>query len=363
MSVLMNNSLDNYIITHSGVVVKVKDEEKKEKAFTKWTEKKKQNTKIARKLLKLSQLCEDMAETAQEEQRDKDALILRANAEIYKKRSYRMKECARFVTFNICPECNRSIGSSATLCRDRVCPTCAWRLSAQQSAEMLQTLAYITDIDEYTAVFLTLTVQNCDVNQLAPTLEMMSSAWHRMLARKKNKEIIAGSARSVEITYNHKANTFHPHFHAILLLENCSMTMGELNLYFNKQWQSAARLIYQPITDLRAIENKKLLENNTSDAEKYKNAILETFKYTIKDDTLAEMPLSTFRYYIDGIQNKRLVSYTGIIKEARTKLEFSEELQDEQEIKKCDECSTEMISAVYRWSFRHNTYKRFLEYL
>lgn len=330
-------------------------------AEVKWAEKKRKNLEIARKLLRLSQLCEDKAEARQLADDDGAAQIERYKAEQYKKRSYRMKECSRFITFSICPDCNRSIASSATLCRDRVCPTCAWRLSAKQSTEMVQTLSFINDIEEYDALFLTLTVQNCEVSQLEPTLDMMSKAWNRMLAKRKNREIIKGTARSVEITYNHKAKTFHPHYHIILLVEKDARSVGELNAYFNKEWKSATHVIYQPITDLRRIENRTLTEYDTNEAERYKGAILETFKYTIKDDSLAEMPLSTFRFYVDGVQGKRLVAYTGIIKEARTKLEFTEDLEDETATRKCPECNTDMLSAIYQWSFSQNTYKRFID--
>ncbi len=348
MSILGNYSPTEHIIP-------------KESAKVKWTEKKEKNLQISRKLLKLSQICEDKAETLQREGMDGEAYVERLRAEEYKKRSYRMKECSRFITVSVCPDCNRSIASSATLCRDRVCPTCAWRLSAKQSAEMLQTLSYINDLEDYDALFLTLTVQNCAVDQLAPTLEMMSKAWNRMLARRKNREIIMGTARSVEITYNHKAKTFHPHYHIILLVEKDARSVAELSAYFNKEWQSATKVIYQPITDLRKIENRTMCEYDKTDAEFYKNAILETFKYTIKDDSLADMPLSTFRYYIDGVQGKRLVAYTGVIKEARAQLEYTEDLEDETVTKACPDCNAEMLSAIFQWSYRENTYKRFVD--
>ena len=348
MNYEQNNSLANSIIA-------------KENANVKWGEKKRKNLLIAKKMLRLSQMCEDKAETLLHSGKDAAADYERRCAEIYKKRGYRMKECSRFINFSICPDCNRSIASSATLCRDRVCPTCAWRLSAKQSTEMMQTLSFINDIEEYDALFLTLTVRNCDCDQLDATLAQMSSAWNKMLSRRKNRALIRGTARSVEITYNHKAKTFHPHYHIILLIDKDKRDINELSVYFNKEWQSAAKLTYQPITDLRKIENKTLFEYDAPAAELYKNAIIETFKYTIKDDSLAEMPLSTFRHYIDGVQSKRLVAYTGIIKEARAKLDFVEELEDEQAVIKCPDCSSEMMSAIFQWSFAENTYKRFID--
>ena len=348
MAVLNNFSVPTDIITDKSAKVK-------------WTEKKEKNIEISRRLLKLSALAEDRAEILQRDGKDGDALTERMRAETYRKRGWRMKECSRFINISVCPDCGRSIASSATLCRDRVCPTCAWRLSAKQSAEMVQALAFINDIEDYDALFLTLTVRNCDETQLSPTLEMMSKAWNKMLARSKNRRLIKGTARSVEVTYNAKAKTFHPHYHIIMLVEKDERTVSELSSYFNKEWQTATNNTYQPITDLRRIENSTLLEYDKKDAEFYKKAILETFKYTIKDDSLADMPLSSFRYYVDGIQGKRLVAYTGIIKEARKQLDYNDELEDETEALKCPDCNADMLSAIYEWSFSEKTYKRFEE--
>ena len=348
MAVLNNFSVPTDIITDKSAKVK-------------WTDKKEKNIEISRRLLKLSALAVDRAEILQRDGLDGQALTERERAEIYKRRAYRMKECSRFINLSVCPDCGRSIASSATLCRDRVCPTCAWRLSAKQSAEMVQALAFINDIEDYDALFLTLTVRNCDETQLSPTLDMMSRAWNKMLARRKNRELIKGTARSVEVTYNAKTKTFHPHYHIIMLIEKDSRDVDKLSAYFNHEWQTAANITYQPITDLRRIENSTLLEYDKKDAEFYKKAILETFKYTIKDDSLADMPLSSFRYYVDGIQGKRLVAYTGIIKEARKQLDYNDELEDETETLKCPDCNADMLSAIYEWSFSEKTYKRFEE--
>ena len=331
----------------------------------KWSEKKKRNIEIANKFLYLAKTIDKRAEDLLSQGESGQADLERLKADFYRKRGFRMKDCSKFITMSVCPDCGRSVGSSASLCRDRVCPTCAWRLSAKQSAEMLYTLTYINDIENYTAAFLTLTVENCAVEQLEPTLKMMSEAWHRMLAKRKNKDLIVGTARSAEITYNQKSKTFHPHFHIIMLLDGVEPTtkaIGEMNAYFNEEWRKAARLIYQPITDLRLISTDAPLEYDKPIADQYRRAILETFKYTIKDDQLADMPLGSFRYYVDAINGKRLVNYTGVVKEARQQLDYCDDLEAETTEKRCDNCSAEMISAVYQWSFAENTYKRFVDY-
>lgn len=351
MQTTSTSSLDNTIIS-------------KDAARVKWSEKKSQNIKIAKRFLHLANSCNSKAETLLRSGEELQALTERTAAENFRKRGFRMQDCARFIKISVCPACHRSIGSSASLCRDRVCPTCAWRLSAQQGAEMLHTLSFINDLTDYDALFLTLTVKNCAGELLADTLALMSAAWNRLLSRRKNRAMIKGTARAVEITYNKNTRTFHPHYHVIILvdkLKHSPHTTGVLNAYFNKEWQTAAKLAYIPITDIRTIENKALAEYDTDEAARYKKAILETFKYTIKDDNLAEMPLSQFRQYVEAVQGKRLVAYTGIIKEARAELDFTDELQSEDETRYCPDCSGEMLSAIYQWSFKESTYKRFLQ--
>ena len=331
-------------------------------SFVKWAEKKKQNIKIANKFFALAIEADKRAEKYQACDDFQKADAERTHGSEYRKRGYRMKDCSRFITTSVCPECQRTITSSATLCRDRVCPTCAWRLSAKQSAEMLQTLALVNDIEETTACFLTLTLKNCSTDQLRPTLDMMSESWHRMAMKKKFKDIVLGTARSVEITYNKVRKEFHPHLHTILLLDTEKIqneTIEELGAFFNQEWKKANRLLYEPITDLRLIHNFEMLETDKANAEFYKKAILETFKYTIKDDTMQDMTLADFRFYVDGVQGKRLVSYSGIIKTARQALEMQDELEQEETTKCCPDCSSEMLSAVYAWSFASGTYKRF----
>lgn len=335
-------------------------------AREKWTEKKKANLTIAKKFLQLAAITTERAERLREADNGRAALMERAKADEYRKRGYRMKECARFITVKTCPDCGRSVASSAALCRDRVCPTCAWRLSAKRAAEMLQTLALITDLGEYTAAFLTLTVKNCEADQLGATLDMMSEAWHRMASKRQFRELVKGTARSVEITYNSETKQLHPHFHIILLLDCEQSEMGEMNRFFNSEWARAARLVYQPITDLRMIRNETILSGGSgeSEAERYKTAILETFKYTIKDDSLADMPLGIFRYYVDGVAGKRLINYTGVIKTARKKLGYKENEEEEgteESGMKCPDCGHEMLEAVFEWSYSTKTYQRFLQ--
>lgn len=275
----------------------------------------------------------------------------------FKTRGIRMQNCGDIINFKVCPDCGKSFISSTNLCRDRLCPTCGWRLSLKKFAEMCAVLSSISELREYGAGFLTLTVKNCSPENLNFTLKKMAADWNRMLQLKFCKEHFVGWARSVEITYNEKTREFHPHFHIIVLYDG-ALTGGEMNLNLRKAWQKSARLDYEPITDFRVIG----AEYASLDTGAYYRAICETFKYAVKSDELKGMPVSVFRVFVQAIQGVRFVSYGGLIKQVRKSLGMRDSEDDdgndiELTREHCDSCGGPLLQAVMQWSLTEGQYK------
>lgn len=264
------------------------------------------------------------------------------------KRSNLMNKCSDEISFYYCPVCNSKKIKRVNLCRDRLCPVCSWRLALKRYADMKKTIEAI-DLSQYQLFFLTLTVRNVNGNELSGTLTGMSQAFNRLLARKSVKENLAGWCRSVEITYNQSRRDFHPHYHVILLAKDVDF-IKKANWWITA-WKECLRISYNPIVDIREITSQKEDDNITK-------AILETFKYTIKDKALINMPLEDFRLYVSAIKNKRLTAYGGIIKQKRAELcivddDKAEEIEVTEE-KTC--CGNDMLLMLARWSFDSNQY-------
>lgn len=299
-------------------------------ALVKWTDKKTQNVKLAARMA----------------------------AAGFTERAYRMKMCGTLLDMQYCPDCQRSFVSSANLCRDRLCPTCSWRLSLKLFAEMCATLSYIKDIEDYAAGFLTLTIKNCSVNELRAAIGEMNSAWNRAMSGKRMKTLCAGFAKSLEITYNWQTKTFHPHFHIIMLTRE-GKTAGELHEFFRKKWAKVCRYDYEPITDYRGIKS----DETRIDEEKFTAAILETYKYAVKSDEMEQMPLEIFREFVQQIGGLRFRSYGGIIKEARAEMCFTDDSNlDEPQREICD-CGATLQKISLQWSFSDKQYKLMQEKL
>lgn len=298
-------------------------------ATVKWTEKKRNNLYIANRMIDAG----------------------------FEDRGKRMMFCGTRLIKSICPECGKSEVSSANLCRDRLCPTCSWRLSLRRYADMCATMQYLNDFSQYSAGFLTLTVKNCKPEDLRDTLKKMAQDWNRMMCDRDMKRITWGWARSLEITYNPITNTFHPHYHVIMITDTRDDTEGELNAYFRLAWASACRLSYDPITDYRWITNKAKSGTNI-DNEDFTRAILETYKYSVKSDDMRKMPLDTFRQFVAAISGIRFCSFGGKIKEARRALGYKDNdgEVDEKIRLKCD-CGASMTHALLLWSFEDHQYR------
>ncbi len=73
-------------------------------------------------------------------------------------------------------------------------------------------------------ILLTLTVRNCEANDLSSTLDAMLAGWERMTKTKPWKRVALGAFRALEITHNvdpksDSYDTFHPHIHAVIAVK------------------------------------------------------------------------------------------------------------------------------------------------
>lgn len=291
----------------------------------------------------------------------------------FPKRAKRVRECATMIKGAKCPECGRSEITSANFCRDRLCPTCAWRLSMKRYAEMLSMIGYINDIEDYHVGFLTLTVRNCRPQDLGRVLRWMSEDWNRLNSRRPFSRMCDGWARSVEVTYNDKTRTFHPHYHVLMLIRG-DYDLARYQRTFNEEWRTAARLAYSPITDFREVTSRKdaaevandvdsagffTCDQLRPDSEVLGGALLEITKYCFKPKDFDTLPVDDFRELAIGLKGLRMCAFGGILREARKALDLPEDTKiDDSEsiVPKICKCGAVMEEIALRWSFSQAQY-------
>ena len=206
------------------------------------------------------------------------------------------------------PDAGRALLRSANPCNRRLCPFCEWRRSRAWRRRFFEGLPkFHEDFPTHRAIFLTLTVRNCPVEDLRSTIGDMHSAWHRMtrLSFFPTKFWF----RRTEITSRDVQNPligkreFHPHIHAVLLVPAGYFSHGYVKqLEWQKQWMASARLDYVPVVDVRRARTKSSSGGHA--LEQSRTAAIEAAKYSTKATDLIAMgsSLGTYHYAIKGLR-------------------------------------------------------------
>lgn len=292
-------------------------------SLSKWEEKKIESLKMARKMMRAG----------------------------YLKRGLRMEQCSQVMSFSKCEDCDNSQIHHASLCRDKLCPICKWRLATKRYLAMSEILRIASsEYPEAIYQFVTLTVPNCDVDCLSATLKTMSTQWNKLLQRVNGKRS-AGWARSLEITYNAKTKQLHPHYHCIFMYG----TQTEADLYGQgvvADWVELNEGASFKAQSLQQIAKKDLDGDISSVA-------LEVFKYSTKDEDLENMPLAVFREFVTQIGGKRMVSFGGWLKECKRLVDVDMETATDEEGCSCRFCGSKRLHDVLcEWSGIDTQYKR-----
>lgn len=163
----------------------------------------------------------------------------------------------------------------ANCCNQRMCPWCEWRRSLRWQRRVYEGLeALAVEKPKLRPVLLTLTVRNCEIDQLGDTIRDMHRAWKRFTDRKFFPTDLW--FRKTEITYPDRLQSqicrpqtsqhtlsrgevlggrwAHPHLHALLMVPPSYFSHGYVkSLTWQQEWMTAAKLDYSPVVDVRAI--------------------------------------------------------------------------------------------------------------
>lgn len=213
----------------------------------------------------------------------------------------KIQHCATFIGFtNVNGE--QKIGT-ANFCRERVCSVCAWRRQMRFIAQTLPILEYLAK--DYDYIFLTLTLKNCSYDELDDQITKLLKGYDKLLHRKEIKAAFGGCIRSLELTYNEKKRTYHPHIHMLAAVKKDYWHSGA---YITQKrlcqlWAEVTEIDYKPVCGIQKVHD-----------DQKQNAALESLKYAFKPSIICEDVIKAFLYKLKG---RRLISFSGAFKRAR----------------------------------------------
>ena len=143
----------------------------------------------------------------------------------------RVSNCSNWLKFQLIPSAEGILKlklSDARFCRVRYCPVCQWRRSMLWKAKAYKIIPkVVADYPKYRWLFMTLTVKNCQIQELRKTLDGINRAFKRLTELKAWSA--KGWIKSVEVTKGRDGVTAHPHLHILAMVMPSYFSHGYLS--------------------------------------------------------------------------------------------------------------------------------------
>lgn len=243
------------------------------------------------------------------------------------KKADRIRNCASTLVFAINLDSQKRKLASANFCRDRFCPECSKRKSRLMYHNLRKVLEKSYDEKNQSFIHLVLALRNCKKEDLKESLNQLLSGFHRLFRRKKFKDSINGWYRNLEVTYNEKEDTLHPHLHIILSVDNdyFKRKSGKYltQEYIKKEFQTACKIDYEPTAYIKKVYSKNqkdILHSLVAEASKYVTKVSD-----ILDLENENLKLELLKSLSNGLHGRRMSSYGGMLKEIFKDLKLEDE--------------------------------------
>lgn len=270
-------------------------------------------------------------------------------------RLFDLEHCADTLLFMQNAEGKKKL-KSANFCRLRLCPMCQWRRSLKMFGQVKKITDKILESDKSIRfIFGTFTIRNCDAKDLEACIDNLNKKFRYLVASsltfapaKKLKQNLLGYLKAVEVTYNTKDKTYHPHLHVIFAVRNTFFSSSKY--YMSKKewinlWQQALGVDYKPQTDIRAIKSGTA------------KAVAEVAKYPVKTAPILSLPddeaVEVLKTLTLSLHKKRFVAYGGIFKTIKQELKLTD-VETDKDLVNVDTEQQERFNAVIAVLFKYN---------
>lgn len=268
-------------------------------------------------------------------------------AKSYRKRSENVAQCNSSLLFGYE---NNKIDKKLVYCnncRDRGCPLCNHKKSRVHAFQLNKILKKAqAEYDDLGFIFCTFTIRNVenDPDVLHETISLLNRAFGKMtryarVIGKNGKNIdpadrvIKGSIKNLEVTYNEKTDTLHPHIHAIFAVDKKLYFGKRYNNYINHDewvslWRRALGVDYDPSVHVEK------LHGNSKGMSDLSSAILEISKYETKPSAVLiggidlDKAIKVVFSMTEGLKNTRSFSFAGVLKEIKNEIFGNRDLND-----------------------------------
>ena len=272
-------------------------------------------------------------------------------------RLWDMEQCANSLEFIRYADGSKKL-KQAYFCRNRLCPMCQWRRSLKLFGQVSQiTDLLAVEMPEIRFLFVTFTQVNCSGTDLKSEFDKINAGFKKLTDKTKNRaaarglqKSLLGYIKSVEVTYNSKTHTYHPHLHCIFAVQPAYFWTGN---YINAPawralWRDMLNLDYLPQVHVEAIKSSA-----------NQKAVAELTKYPAKVTSVLDLPTADAVQVLADLtrfcRNRRFVSFGGCFKQAKQQLHLQDvESRDVDLITTVDNV-VEKLNPVGRTLYKYNS--------
>lgn len=279
------------------------------------------------------------------------------------KKFYRVTDCGSYLQFKRYANGTLKL-NGANFCKVRLCPMCAWRRELKIFAQTSKVMSRALEVKDYRFIFLTLTCRSVDGVELPSLLDLLFHSFKKLSERKQVKQSVKGWFRALEVTHNldidsKDYDTYHPHFHVILMVNKSYFNKAEFYISQEKWtslWKQSLKVDYTPVVDVRAFKTRTKSQISKS--------LAETAKYTVKDNDYIvegneELTDSAVMVLDRALANRRLVAFGGELKKIHKELNLDDAEEGDLINTGADEELNEDLNYViehYRWHIGYKQY-------
>ncbi len=215
---------------------------------------------------------------------------------------------------------------SANFCRLRLCPMCQRRKSLKTYSDFCKIL---DELKSFSFLHLVLTVPNVCADELSDCIKLMQNCSTRFFNHSDVKRAFVGVARCLEVSYNSRTITYHPHFHCLVAVKKSYFSSRD---YLKRDrlvhiWSALWRMRFDNVRKIKDsvinsynLTNESYLQLFVTKADS--GALPEIAKYAVKPldlDLTNKERASVLDVLYGALKGKRLIQTYGVIKEASKK--------------------------------------------
>ena len=281
------------------------------------------------------------------------------------KRSNRVMNCSSFLKFAECVNDDYKKLTDANFCRDRMCPTCNLRRSRKLQQQILNILceAHRRLDGKLRFVLLGLTVRNVPGEELSGAVTKMLRGFMELFKLGEVDEPTIGYIRTLEVTYNVKDDTYHPHIHCLMAVKpsyfkgKCYITQAR----WAELWQRLLKLDYEPVVHVKAVKPRSAGQVPIEAAFEVGKYCGKSTDYIIPGNP--ERSDKVTKHISEGIKGRRLIGFGKLFRQIHKELNLDDlENKDAELIKgnehncTCPICSSTLLEIIYKWHYGYSLY-------